>query len=559
MRRLLPVLLAGLLLWPVSALAADPPDKAAVAAYAARLMETAYPADGAGAAVLVARGDEVLVRDARGRASLELDVPLSAAQVFRLGSVTKQIAAAGVLKLAQDGRLSLDDPLTRFVPDYPDGERISVRMLLDHTSGIRSYTAIPGVMDGPIQRDLDTVQLIDTFKDEPPDFAPGAGYRYNNSGYVLVGAVIEAASGQAWHDYLRQAFFEPLGMARTGYGLESAAVIPGHVRGYTGDADAPAVARYLSMTQPHAAGALVSSVDDLLRWNRALHHGRVLDAAHYRAMTTPAGKAAEEGHYGFGIVVGTLRGQRLLEHGGGIFGFATHLMYLPGSGLTVAVLQNTDNPRPGLAPGEVARRLAAFALGAPYPDPVAADVDPALLQSAEGVYRIDAETTRVLRVVDGRLTSQRSGGRRFDLVPAAPDDYVFADSLARLWIERDAAGAVTGMRFSADGDGDGEPVPRTDEPLPDERARVDLPAEALARVTGTYAHDALTLRVFLDDGRLHAQLSGQPPLALHAESAARFHPAEVEATLVFAPDDGAAQQVTLLQGGQELVFARQPD
>src|SRR5690554_3883192 len=236
-------MIVSLFLWagwllPVAAGAAQPVSAQEVSRYATALLEEAYPdAGGPGAAVLVARGDEVLFRGARGMASVELGVPLSADHVFRLASVTKQLAAAGVLKLAEDGKLSLDDPLAKFLPDYPGGDAVTVRMLLDHTSGIRSYTSIPGVMEGPIQRDLSTAQLVDTFKDEQPDFAPGEDWRYNNSGYVLVGAVIEEASGQPWHAYLGQVLFEPLGMAHTGYGNQAERLIPGHVTGYTGGAE----------------------------------------------------------------------------------------------------------------------------------------------------------------------------------------------------------------------------------------------------------------------------------------------------------------------------------
>lgn len=244
---------------------AAPPDEREVARHGRALLEQAVPAvDAPGMAVLVARGDRVLLREARGMASLELDVPLSADHVFRLGSVTKQLAAAGVLTLAAEGKLSLQDPLEKFVPGYPGGDAVTVQVLLDHTSGIRSYTDLPGVMDGPIRKTVTTAQLVDTFKDATPDFAPGQGWRYNNSGYVLVGAVIEAASGMPWHAYLAQALFAPLGMDDTGLGDEEAGVIRGHVRGYTRNDRGWAASRYLSMTQPHAAGALVSTLDDLL-------------------------------------------------------------------------------------------------------------------------------------------------------------------------------------------------------------------------------------------------------------------------------------------------------
>ena len=550
------LLVAGWLL-PAPAPGATPASDDELARYAAQVLETAYPdANAPGAAVLVARGGEVVFRDARGMASVELGVPLSADHVFRLGSITKQIAAAGVLKLVEEGKVSLDDPLSRYLPEYPGGDAVSVRRLLDHTSGIRSYTSIPGVMDGPIQRDLSTAELIDSFKDEQPDFAPGEEWSYNNSGYVLVGAVIEEAGGQPWHAYLEQVLFEPLGMADTGYGNQAQALIPGHVAGYTGGSDGPVRARYLSMTQPHAAGALVSTVDDMLRWNRGLHEDGLLQPSSHAAMVELAGKAGES-NYGFGIMVGELRGQTLYQHGGGIFGFSTHLMYLPDSELTVVVLQNTDSGTPGFRPGETARRLAAFALGEPYPDAVAVEVDPDSLRSAEGVYRIDDDSVRVLRVVDGKLTSQRTGGPQFDLVPVAEDDYVYQDSLTRMRIERDEAGDAVAMLFQAEGDGEFERVARTDEPMPPARARIELSREAREQLAGSYVGPGMTMRVFLEDESIMIQLTGQPAIEVFAESARVLYPTVVEATLEFMPEEGQAMSLVLKQGGAMIPFARE--
>lgn len=461
---LLPLACAVSLFFTGIAGAAEPAGKAEVERYARQLMEKAYPADGPGAAILVARGDEVLYRGARGRASIELGVPLDAGQVFRMGSISKQMAAAGLLTLVEQGRLSLDDPLSKFLPDYPGGGNVSVRMLLNHTSGIKSYTGIPGVMQGPIMQDRSTAQMIETFKDLKPDFAPGQGYAYNNSGYVLVGAIIEKVSGQPWHAYLKQALFEPLGMRHTSYGLESAGVIPGMVQGYTGEPGRPAKAGYLSMTQPHAAGALVTSVDDLLRWNRALHEGKVLKDATYRQMITPVGKATGS-RYGFGIESLTLRGQPMLEHGGGIHGFATRLLYLQGSDITVAVLQNTDSPAEGEEPGDVSRRLAAFVLGEPFPEPIAVAVDAASLQSALGTYRAGPEQVFALRLVEGKPVLQE-GERRHAVLPIGPDDFVYAHRLTRFRIERDGSGRAVAMRYFRMGDGEGERIPRSGDPLP---------------------------------------------------------------------------------------------
>ena len=537
--------------------AAAPPSAAEVARYAQQQLQDNYPADGPGAALLVARGDQVLFRGARGEASVELGVPLTPDSVFRIGSVTKQFAAAGLLKLVEAGQVSLDDPLSKYLPDYPNGAHITVHQLLNHTSGVKSYTGIPGVMAGPIRMDLSTAQLIDSFKNQPVDFAPGAQWAYNNSGYVLVGAVIEAASGQPWHAYLQQALFEPLGLKHTRWG-DDHALIPGQVQGYTLSQGRPAPANYASMSQPHAAGALVSTVDDLLRWNRALHEGKVLRGDLYARMIEADGAARKE-HYGYGIERNTLRGGDLLAHGGGIFGAMSFLLYLPGSDTTVAIVQNSDSVAPGKRPpGVLARKLAAYAIGQPYPQATPVTLDAAQLKSLEGVYRSDAKTARAMQVVDGRLVSQRIGGQRVPMTAIGPDEFLFEDGLSRLRFERDGKGAVTGTRFYVNGEGEGVFSPRTDEPLPAATVAIALPAAARERVVGRYTRESMVLNVFQQGEQLMAQMVGQPPFALAATSPTRFAIDAVGAVLEFAPEPGPAKALTLRQGGAVLEFQRAP-
>ena len=532
------------------------PGKAEVAAYAEQLLAASYPTDGPGAAVLVARGDEVIYRGARGLASVELNVPLSPDQSFRIGSVTKQFAAAGLLKLIDAGKVGLDDPLSKFLPDFPNGAKITVRQLLDHTSGIKSYTDIAGVMDGPIRQDLGTAALIATFKDQPVDFAPGERWAYNNSGYVLVGAVIEAASGKTWHAHLTESVLAPSGLKHTVYGADDA-LISGMARGYTVRDERVAPAAYLSMTQPHAAGALVSTVDDLHRWNRALHGGKLLKAPSYTAMTTPAGKALEA-NYGFGIVGGTLRGHPQLQHGGGINGFSSYLLYVPDAELTVAVLQNAEATVNGKGdPRQLATLLGAYALGDPYPEAKPIEVSAETLKAADGVYRVDEKTTRVLRVVDGKLTAQRTGGAQSALIPTAPDAFHYEDSgLTWFKLERDADGKITGMRLYQDGEGEGAVAPLTDEPLPTARASIDLPAAQLERLVGRYTGGGMSMKVFLEGSQLKTQLDGQPAFDLFAETPSKFFLTVVDATLTFAPESGEVASVTLNQGPAVIEFKR---
>lgn len=471
-----------------TATAETPPASADIARYAEALLWDAYRTDAPGVAVLVMRGDEVLFRGARGEADVVADVPLKPGDRFRIGSVTKQIAAAGLLTLVDAGKISQNDPLSKYLPAYPGGAGITIEQLLNHTSGIKDYTSIPGTFEGPIRRDLTTARLVDYFKNEAPDFAPGEGWSYNNSGYVLVGAVIEAASGQPWHHYLDQTLFKPLGMEDTGYGADPA-VVARQVKGYAMDGEVPQPPVQLSMTQPHAAGALVSTVDDLARWNRALHEGRVLKPATYARMITPVGKA-EDADYGYGIWITAVRGAPALQHGGEISGFTSHLIYVPEADVTVAVLQNSETPSPAQQPGSLARRLAAAALGKTYGALKSIVVDVAVLRQYEGVYRVDAHATRTLRVVDGKLTAQRSDRPREELTAITDDTFVYSDGFNRLQVLRNATGKVTAMRFWPEGEGDGIVAPLSDQALPVDITR---PLEELERLVGAYTAPALAI------------------------------------------------------------------
>jgi D-alanyl-D-alanine carboxypeptidase len=534
------------------AAAATPPAPGEFARYAEPLLVQAYPADAPGAAVLVMRGDEVLYRGARGEADVAGDVPLRPGDRFRIGSVTKQIAAAGLLTLVEAGKVALDDPLSKYVPDYPGGDDITIEQLLNHTSGIRSYTDIPGTMDGPIQRDLTTAQLVDYFKDEPPAFAPGEAWAYNNSGYVLVGAVIEAASGMPWHQYLAQVLFEPLGMKETGYGADPA-VIALQVNGYTREGDTIAPARPLSMTQPHAAGGLVSTVDDLARWSRALHEGRVLKSETYARMITPVGKAVDF-RYGYGIWATAVRGVPALQHGGGIPGFSSQLTYVQGPDVTVVVLHNSDAPPPAQETGALARRLAAAALGEPYPAVVPVRVDAAVLAKYEGVYRVDETATRTLRIVDGQLTAQRTDRAREPLTAIADDTFLYPDGFNRLRVETGADGKVTGMRLWSEGEGDGDFAALTDQAL---EQPIVLPHAALERLVGDYAMPGVELRIAREGEALSGLIIGQPQaVPLVAITPNRLTGDIVGVELTFAPETGPVRSVTMRQWGNTMVFER---
>jgi D-alanyl-D-alanine carboxypeptidase len=428
-----------------SAFANASQDTKNIKAYVDDLLAHVYTNTKPGIVIAVSKGDKVLYSGAKGLANIEFNVPLEPSQILRIASVTKQIAAAAILKYVDDGKIHLEDPLSKFLPDYPNGKNITVLQLLNHTSGIKSYTNVKGMMSGPIRLDVTTQELVDSFKDLPPVFEPGADWSYNNSGYVLLGAILESVSGKAWHQHLQDSIFEPFNMKSTQFGGD-AQLISKKVSGYSNHHGKIIPATFLSMTQPHAAGALVSNPLDLIAWNNALHSGKVLKPATYQLMITPQGEA-KKARYGFGISKGQLREETILEHGGGIPGFSSYLLYLPDSEISVAVIRNTDSSNSPINHVEIALRVAAYALGKPFPGMVALDISEESLKEYEGQYQVEKDSFRVLEVVDGHLTSTRTGGKAFKLVPVARDQFMFFDELNMLQMIRNSSGTITGMQL----------------------------------------------------------------------------------------------------------------
>ena len=420
----------------------------------ATILSSAYKSDQPGAAALVAKGDGILFLGAAGMADLELAVPLAPDMVFEIGSITKQFTAAAIMLLSEEGKLAVSDPMTRHLRSYPSyGQNITVEHLLTHTSGIVSYTGIPGYMASKVRNDVTVQQLIDVFKDLPVEFAPGERYAYNNSGYILLGAIVEAASGMRYEDFVRKRFFEPLGMKTAFYGC-STCIIPRRASGYDGGPNAFTNQRVLSFTQPYAAGSLMMTVSDLHRWSRALFGGKVVSEASLKRMTTPyVLKNGQPTGYGYGLSIADLRGRRAIHHGGGIFGFVTDALYLPDQDVFVAVFSN--NAAGGSNPGLPASKLAAFAVGDPFPEFTEVSLPEDVLRRYVGVYEISKDASRTVTVLDGALYTQRTGGAQTRAIAASPTRFFYRTSLSYFdFVVAD--GRVTAMMMHQDGSAQAE-------------------------------------------------------------------------------------------------------
>jgi CubicO group peptidase (beta-lactamase class C family) len=303
--------------------------------------------------VLVARGSDVLLSKGYGMANLEWDIPNAPSTKFRLGSVTKQFTAASILLLEERGKLKVEDPVKKYMPDAPVAwDKITIRHLLTHTSGIPSFTGFP---DYRKTEPFETTpeKEVALFRDKPLEFAPGEKWNYSNSGYVLLGYLIEKISGQSYASFVKQNIFAPLGMKDSGYDSNSE-IIHHRAAGYSPGDGGPVNTGFIHMSIPFSAGSLYSTTEDLLRWEQGLFGGKVLSPASLEKMTKPF-----LNDYAFGLAVRTTDGHKVIDHGGGIEGFNTHLAYYPEDKVTIAVLGNLNSA----APDEIAGKLGAITHG----------------------------------------------------------------------------------------------------------------------------------------------------------------------------------------------------
>ena len=293
-----------------------------------KIYSSKFPANGPGCAVLVARGGEVIYRKAFGMADLELKVAMVPENVFRIASLTKQFTAVAILQLHEKGLLNIDDDIKKYIPDFPSTEKITIANLASHTSGIQNiYEAI--VPKGITRKSSTPAELVELIKSFPSDFKPGTSYHYSNSGYILLGYIIERVSGKSYEQYISDNIFKPLKMERAYYDhLET--IVPGRASGYANSANEFANANFLDQSFPYAAGALMMSVDDMFKWNKGLYTYTIIKKETLEKAFTPFTLA--DGHkstYSFGWGLGPFMGSPSRQHGGGIEGFSTFVIYLP--------------------------------------------------------------------------------------------------------------------------------------------------------------------------------------------------------------------------------------
>lgn len=295
--------------------------------------------------VLVADGKGVIFKKGYGFANFEWQVPNTPDTKFRIGSVTKQFTSMVIMQLVAEGKLKLDDKLTTHLPDYrkDTGDRITIAQLLNHTTGIPSYTSAPGFFENESRNPYKVADFVKKFASGDLEFEPGTKWAYNNSGYFLLGAIIEQVTGKPYAQVLRERIFEPVGMKSTGYDV-SATIIPKRASGYAPGLDGYVNAPYLDMSLPYAAGSLYSTVEDLYLWDRALYLDKLLPAPLKQQLFTPGMKEYAYGWFVYSLELNDGKTKlATVGHGGGINGFSAFLVRVPETREFVVLLDNTSS------------------------------------------------------------------------------------------------------------------------------------------------------------------------------------------------------------------------
>lgn len=536
-----------------------------------RILKPAVKPDGPGFAVLVSRDGKVIYERGFGMEDIEAKKPITPDTVFRIGSVTKQFTATAVLLSEEDGKLKVTDTVEKYYPGFPRGEKITLHHLLTHTSGIYNFTALPGFMK-QVTKPVTAEQVIASFRDVFPNFPPGTSHMYCNSGYYLLGDVVEKVQGRSYVALLKERVFDKEGMKSTGAHRPDLGVAH-EAKGYAPKVDndndkdkgwKPALDWHMS--QAGGAGELYSTVGDLYRWNEALFNARVLRPESQKKAFTPL-KAhphapkelgAFDGNYAYGWVVAEVRGLKSLWHNGGLHGFTSELRRFPDQKVTIAVLSNSASPIGGFTAASVAELAARqFLWREMKPQPCFREqalAEGTQLEDYVGTFDFVTLGVMRFRVERGRLQAKLAAQKWGDVGPAGRDVFREADVDATFEFKRDEKGAVSsvtlkqrGMTFSGN---------RFVEPKEGEMTRA-----ALDELTGKYQLGTQTFEVKLapHGNFLLAKLGEQPDFGYFpvADAKDRVFCKAIRVELEFKREkDGKIQGLVLHQNGMMMPFAK---
>lgn len=500
-----------------------------------------------GVSALVAKNGKVIYRKAFGKANLELDVNMTPKNVFQVGSITKQFTAVGILMLLEEGKLSLEDDITKFIPDYPTNEKkITVHHLLTHTSGIKSYTSMQK-FSKVMTVDKSPLKFINFFKNEPMDFEPGEKYKYNNSGYFILGYIIEKASGMSYQKFIQERIFDKINMTSSYYGSHRQ-LIKNRASGYQKRGEF-SNAQYISLKLPYAAGSIMSTVDDMLKWQNAISTNVfVKKETLNKAYTNYTLNNGDNINYGYGWSINEINDVQTIEHGGAIPGYLSMGVYVPSKNIYVIVFSNCGCK----SPTNSALEIAALAMDKPkFKEGNDIQLSTEQLKKWTGAYQFDNDVVRYITFKNNQLYSKREGsGEAFEIYPTSKNTFVFKEGFIsynfstkngkKVALFKNRINKVKGVFVN--------------KKPSKEKKIIKVESNVLKSYEGVYElQPGFNLTIESKEGKLYAQATGQSQFELFAESEAKFFLKVVKASVEFYKNEkGEVNALTLFQGGRAM-------
>jgi len=391
-------------------------------------------------AILVSSGGDIIYKKAFGYADREWKFPCTIETKFEIGSLTKQFTAAAVLQLVEQGKLNLYDKLSTYFPGYPKGDSVTLHMLLNHTSGIADYTGLPlfySLRTLPLKQD----SVIGLFKNQPYTFSPGTNWRYSNSGYFLLGCIIEKVTKKPFSIYVYENVIKKAGLENTGINsLDS--ILTYRAKGYSRSEKGEwKNADYISMELAFSAGSIISSVEDMYRWQNKLLEGKIISQNMLTKMITPYKK-----NYGYGLYIDSLKHHFRIWHTGNIPGFTSFLGCFPLDSISIVVLSNDE-----CNSGAIAEALSAILFNLPVEMPYKAvekNINTSVLKNYTGKYQLGETTNFEMLVKDNKLYLKPNGGGEMELKPESETKFFFArDPEQEILFIIDSKGVITNYYF----------------------------------------------------------------------------------------------------------------
>ena len=522
---------------------------------------------------LVAENGKVVYKGGFGLANMEWNIPNTPDTKFRLGSITKQFTAMLTLQLVEQGKLKLDGKISDYLPDYRKdvGEKVTVHQLLTHTSGIPSYTSQPGFFQNVSRNPYKVGDFVKQYASGNLEFEPGTKYSYNNSGYFLLGAIVERLTEKTYEQALKEMIFDKLGMKNTGYDLHDP-LLPKRASGYAKTANGYANAAYLDMSIPYAAGSMYSTVEDLYLWDQALYTDKLLTPASKELMYKPFLQ-----NYAYGWVVTKtsfkVKDQPIpvITHGGGINGFSTTIVRFPNEKNLIVLLDNTASQNLN----QLSDRIAKILYGQPYELPkmsIAEVVERTIgekgIDAAIAEYRaLKAKSSPAhdfaepeLNALGYRLLQTGKMKEAIEIfklnVEAYPQGFNTYDSLAEAYMNSNQRElAITNYKKSLELNPKNTGAVEALKKLEDPSASAKVDAATFDAYVGEYElAPGFVLRVFREGEKFMTQATGQDVIEIFPEADGSFSPRTFPAKLTFNKDaDGKVTSVKLAQGGRETV------